>query len=180
MSGFFDDTCALLERTPVATRQLLDGLPESWLGEPDVAGGWTARDVVGHLISAEIANWIPRVTMVVEKGTGEAFDGFDRFAHVERDSGVPLAALVDRFEELREASLRRLRELVTSEADLERRGRHPDFGEVTMRQLLSTWAVHDLDHCQQIVASLAGSRDRAVGPWKAYLGILVRRDGITS
>jgi hypothetical protein len=176
MSGFFDDTCALLERTPVATRQLLDGLPESWLGEPDVAGGWTARDVVGHLISAEIANWIPRVTMVVEKGTGEAFDGFDRFAHVERDTGVPLTALVDRFGALREASLRRLRELVTSDADLERRGRHPELGEVTLRQLLSAWTVHDLDHLQQIFASLAGSRDQAVGPFKVYLGILLRRD----
>jgi len=180
VSGFLEETTALLERTPRALRQLLAGLPDGWTGEPDVAGGWTARDVVGHLISAELANWIPRVTMVVEKGTGEAFDGFDRFAHVERDAGVSLAALIDRFEELREASLRRLRELVNSEADLERRGRHPDFGEVTLRQLLSAWAVHDLDHCQQIFASLAGSRDRAVGPWKAYLGILVRRDAVTS
>jgi hypothetical protein len=176
MSGFLEDTSALLERTPPAMRQLLAGLPDSWLGEPDATGGWTARDVVGHLISAELASWIPRVTMVVERGTSEAFDGFDRFAHVERDPGVPLAALVDRFGDLREASLHRLRELVTSDSDLERRGRHPEFGEVTLRQLLSAWAVHDLDHLQQIFASLAGSRDRAVGPWKAYLGILLRRD----
>jgi hypothetical protein len=176
VSGFLDDTRALLERTPVAMRQLVAGLPDSWLDEPDIAGGWTARDVVGHLISAELANWIPRVTMVIEKGTDEAFDGFDRFAHVERDSGVPLTALVDQFVELREASLRRLRELVTTEADLEKRGRHPEFGEVTLRQLLSAWAVHDLDHLQQVFASLAGSRDQAVGPWKAYLGILLRRD----
>ena len=89
---------------------------------------------------------------------------------------MPLAALLDRFGELREASVRRLREQVTSEADLERCGRHPEFGEVTLRQLLSSWAVHDLDHLQQIFASLAGSRDQAVGPWKAYLGILLRRD----
>lgn len=175
-NGFLEDTAALLERTPRALRQLLDGLPEGWLGEPDVSAGWRARDVVGHLISAELANWIPRVTMVVEKGAGEAFDGFDRLAHVERDVEVPLAALVERFAGLREASLRRLHELVTEEGDLERRGRHPEFGEVTLRQLLSAWAVHDLDHLQQIFASLAGSRDQAVGPWKAYLGILLRRD----
>jgi len=89
---------------------------------------------------------------------------------------VPLTALVDRFGALREASLRRLRELVTSDADLERRGRHPELGEVTLRQLLSAWTVHDLDHLQQIFASLAGSRDQAVGPFKVYLGILLRRD----
>lgn len=63
-----------------------------------------------------------------------------------------------------------------SDGDLDRRGRHPQLGEVTMRQLLATWAVHDLDHVAQIYAALAGSHDAAVGPWKANLGILLRRD----
>jgi hypothetical protein len=35
------------------------------------------------------------------------------------------------------------------------------------------------DHVAQIYAALAGSRDAAVGPWKAYLGILLRRDEAT-
>lgn len=173
---FLEDTIALLDRTPRAMRELLWGLPEKWLGAPDVAGGWTAHDVVGHLISAEEANWIPRVTRLLEKGTSEAFDGFDRFAHVEREAGVPLGDLLDRFSALRAASLVELRELVGEEADLERRGRHPELGEVTLRQLLASWTIHDLDHLQQIFASLAGTRDEMVGPWKAYLGILLRRD----
>lgn len=174
--GVIEETSALLQRTPLTIRQLLMGLPDGWLGEPDVLGGWTVRDVVGHLISAEIANWIPRVTMVLEKGTDQPFDGFDRLAHVERDAALPLPTLLSRFAELRKGSLNRLTALVTSEADLDRRGRHPEFGEVTMRQLLAAWAVHDLDHLQQIVACLAASHDGAVGPWKAYLGILLRRD----
>lgn len=37
------------------------------------------------------------------------------------------------------------------------------------------WSVHDLNHVAQIYAGLAGSRDAAVGPWKTYLGILLRR-----
>ena len=45
-----------------------------------------------------------------------------------------------------------------------------------MRELLATWAVHDLDHVAQVFAGLAGSGDADVGPWKAYLGILLRRD----
>jgi hypothetical protein len=174
--AFLEETIALLERTPRMLQVLLLGLPESWLGEPDVAGGWTARDVVGHLISAELANWIPRTEMLLEHGTSRAFDGFDRFAHVERDADASLAELIERFASLRAGNLARLRELVQSEADLERLGRHPEFGEVGLRQLLATWTVHDLDHVQQIFSSLAGSRDEAVGQWKAYLGILVRRD----
>ena len=175
---FLADTTALLERTPAVVRALLDGLPESWLQTADTADGWRPRDVVGHLISAELDDWIPRVEVILRDGPARAFDPFDRFAHVERDRDVPLSALLDRFEELRGEQLERIRSLV-GEDDLDRVGRHPELGEVTMRQLLATWAVHDLDHVSQIHAGLAGSYDAAVGPWKAYLGILLRRDGAT-
>ncbi|GAC1658913.1 MAG: hypothetical protein NVS9B1_19950 [Candidatus Dormibacteraceae bacterium] len=175
-SASADDTVALLERTPLVLRELLGGLPESWVGEPDVAGGWTPSDVLGHLISAEMTNWIPRVETLLEHGTERPFSAFDRLAHVEREAGVPLAELIDRFGELRAKNLGRLHELLSGGAEPDRRGRHPDFGEVTLGQLLSAWAVHDLDHVQQVLAALAGSRDEAVGPWKPYLGILLRRD----
>jgi hypothetical protein len=175
-SAFLDESTSLLERTPRVVRELLADLPEGWLGEPDTVGGWTARDVVGHLISAELDDWIPRAEIIVRDGTSQAFDRFDRFAHVDRDRGVPLATLVERFGELRAQSLARLHELVRDDADLDQRGRHPDLGEVTLGQLLATWAVHDLDHLSQVQASLAASHDEAVGPWKASLGILLRRD----
>jgi hypothetical protein len=68
----------------------------------------------------------------------------------------------------------RLRDLV-SEGDLDRVGRHPSLGEVTMRQLLATWAVHDLDHISQTFAAMSATYDDAVGPWREYLGILLRR-----
>lgn len=174
--AFLAETRALLKRTPRVVRALLEGLPDGWLETPDTPDdGWTPRDVVGHLISAELDDWIPRAEMILRDGTSRAFEPFDRFAHVERDVGVPISTLIDRFEELRREQLTRLEELVT-EGDLDRVGRHPELGEVTMRELLATWAVHDLDHVAQIYAALAGSQDAAVGPWKAYLGILLRRD----
>jgi len=82
---------------------------------------------------------------------------------------------VEQFAALRGANLAALADLVT-EADLDRRGLHPTLGEVTLRELLATWAVHDLDHISQVYAGLAGSHDADVGPWKEYLGILLRRD----
>lgn len=173
---FIADHVALLERTPRITDLLLGDLSDSWLGTPDTAGGWTPRDVIGHLISAELSDWIPRIEILLSDGPARPFEPFDRFAHVTRDHGIPLADLLQRFSELRADSLMRLRELVTTEADLDRVGRHPELGEVTLRQLIATWAVHDLDHVAQIYAALAGSRDAAVGRWKQYLGILTRRD----
>jgi uncharacterized damage-inducible protein DinB len=172
--AFLADTVALLERTPRVVRALLDGLPDAWLATPDTADGWTPRDVVGHLISAELDDWMPRIEILLENEPDRTFEPFDRFAHVKRDRDVPLAALIDRFAELRTDGLNRLDQVV-SEADLDRRGSHPDLGEVTMRELLATWAVHDLDHVAQIYAALAASHDAEVGPWKSNLGILLRR-----
>jgi hypothetical protein len=131
--------------------------------------------VVGHLITGEQTDWMTRTRRILEEGTSVPFDRFERFAMLERDVGVALDELVERFATLRAANLTALNELV-NDADLERRGLHPSLGEVTLRQLLGAWAVHDLDHVSQIYAGLAGSHDAAVGPWKGYLGILLRRE----
>lgn len=175
MNGFVAETTDLLARTPELLRTLLIGLPEAWTDTPDATGGWRPRDVVGHLITGEQTDWMLRTQRILEHGTSLPFDRFERFAMLERDAGVSLDELVDRFATLRHANLARLRELVT-DADLDRRGLHPTLGEVTLRELLATWAVHDLDHIGQIYAGLAGSHDADVGPWKAYLGILLRRE----
>ncbi len=175
MSDFLTETTDLLRRTPGVLRALLAGLPNRWTDTPDVAEGWRPRDVVGHLITGELTDWIERTERILEHGTSVPFDRFDRFAHLERDADATLEELLDQFAELRSQNLARLDELV-NDGDLDQRGLHPALGQVTLRQLLATWAVHDLDHIAQIFAGLAGSHDADVGPWKHYLGILLRRE----
>ena len=175
MDPFLADTVDLLRRTPGLLDGLLRGLPEMWTGTPDTENGWRPRDVVGHLISAELDDWMPRAHLIPDAGASRPFLPFDRFAHEERDRDVPLEALLDRFTELRAANLADLLASVTA-ADLDRTGLHPALGPVTLRQLLATWAVHDLDHIAQVFAGLAGSHDADVGAWKTYLGILLRRE----
>jgi hypothetical protein len=175
MTIFLDETTNLLERTPRVVSALLKGLPEAWTDTPDIEGGWRPRDVVGHLITTELDNWIVRTRRILDEGTTVPFDSLDRFKHQGRDDDQTLDQLVDRFAQLRAASLRRLAELVDG-GDLDRRGMHPALGEVTLRELLATWTAHDLDHVSQIFAGMAGSRDADVGPFKVYLGILLRRD----
>ena len=175
MTERISDTADLLARTPAVVEALLTGLPESWTATGDTADGWTPRDVVGHLISAEIDDFRPRIERVLEHGADLPFEPFDRHAHVDRDAGASLDDLVARFSSLRRDNVAWLAATVV-DGDLERRGRHPSLGEVTLAQLLATWAVHDLDHVAQILAGLAGSHDADVGPWKTYMGILLRRD----
>jgi hypothetical protein len=175
VSDFLADTTDLLARTPKVIGALLRGLPESWAETPDVEGGWRPRDVVGHLITTELDNWIPRTRRLLEHGTSKPFETIDRFKHVGRDADQSLDQLVDRFVELRAESLAALGELAT-DADLDSKGMHGALGEVTLRELLATWTAHDLDHTSQVFAGMAGSRDADVGPFKVYLGILLRRD----
>jgi DinB superfamily len=175
MTEFVTQTTDLLARTPGVLRALLAGLPEAWTTTPDTADGWRPRDVVGHLITGEQTDWMTRIGRIMEDGTSRPFDRFERFAMLERDRDVPLDELLERFATLREGNLAALRALVTDD-DLDRRGLHPSLGEVTLRQLLAAWAVHDLDHVAQVHAGLAGSHDAEVGPWKGYLGILLRRE----
>jgi hypothetical protein len=91
---------------------------------------------------------------------------------LSQSAGKTLADLLDEFADIRQESLRELASLNLTNADLERRGRHPDLGVVTLGQLLSTWVVHDLDHLVQISRVLARQYADQVGPWRAYLRVV--------
>ena len=57
---------------------------------------------------------------------------------------------------------------------LDLKGTHPELGQVTLRQLLATWATHDLGHLGQIVRVMAKQYGSEVGPWKEFISILNR------
>jgi len=115
---------------------------------------------------------MPRVQHILQYGDAVPFPPFDREAMLVASKGVSLAALLDTFGRLRAESLDRLVALGLTDADLARRGRHPEFGVVTMGQLLATWVAHDLGHVRQIVRVMARQYSDAVGPWRACLSIL--------
>jgi hypothetical protein len=83
-----------------------------------------------------------------------------------------LEQLLDEFAQVRSDNLRALGALNLETEDLQRRGRHPAFGVVTLSQLLATWATHDMTHLHQISRILAHQYRDAVGPWIKYLGVL--------
>src|SRR5262245_15492552 len=167
-----DDAVALLSRTPAALDALLRGLPDGWIGGNEGGETWSPFDVIGHLIHGEKTDWVPRAKIIRQHGDARAFDKFDRFAQYADCEGRTLESLLDEFPSLRAANLRDLSALGLSEADLDRRGLHPELGAVTMRQLLATWVAHDLDHVVQISRVLARQYSDEVGPWRAYLRII--------
>lgn len=172
MHPFVAESVAVLERTPGTLQAWLDGLPEAWSETREAPGTFSPRDVVGHLILGEDTDWIPRLRLIMEKGDSESFVPFDRFGFQGIVRGRTMGELARVFADKRAANLDVLRRFVLGEADLHRAGRHPALGPVTLRQLLATWVAHDLNHLGQIARVMARRHTEAVGPWRAYLGIL--------
>ncbi len=168
------ETLDLLGRTPAVVDALLRGTGGAWHAVNEGPDTWSAFDVVGHLIHGEETDWVPRARIVLEHGASRPFEPFDRFAQFRRFSGWSLEALLDRFAELRRDNLATVRGWRLSEAELSLPGRHPELGPVTLRQLLATWAVHDLNHVAQIARVMAKRHAEDVGAWRAYLSILNR------
>lgn len=163
---------AILRRTPRILDAWLCDLPEPWVRLTEEEKTWSAFDVLGHLIHGEEADWIPRARMILQHGTDQAFEPFDRFAQFRLSEGKSTAQLLDMFSTLRERSLSALAELRLTPELLAKEGRHPALGVVTLQQLLSTWVAHDLDHLVQIGRVMAKGYTEEVGPWRAYLGVL--------
>jgi uncharacterized damage-inducible protein DinB len=165
---------AVLERTPSVVRTLLEGLPEDWTRPNEGPETWSPFDVLGHLIDAEETDWMVRARIILAGGADRRFPPFDRFRHLRENKGKTVTELLKRFAELRERNLAELADLQLTPAQMQLTGEHPDFGSVTLEQLLATWVAHDLGHIAQMTRVMAKQYREAVGPWQAFLPVLNR------
>jgi len=167
-----DKSYQILERTPSVLRILLSGLDDNWTMNNEGPDTFSPYDVIGHLIQGEKTDWKERANMILEHGTKKSFVPFDRFAQFEESKGKSLLQLLDEFEKLRKESLGWLRPLDLTETDFAKKGNHPDLGEVTLKQLLSTWVAHDLTHLAQVTRVMAKQYKEEIGPWINFFRIL--------
>lgn len=168
------DGIAVLERTPHTLRALLAGLPPAWTDATEGPETWSPYVIVGHLIHGERTDWIPRARIILDQGPERRFTPYDRFAQFRESEGKSLADLLDELARLRAENLATLAGWRLTDAQLALRGEHPEFGPVTLRQLLATWVAHDLGHVAQTARVMAKQYRDAVGPWRAYLPVMDR------
>ena len=165
---------AVLERTPGTLRAMLAGLPSSWLDATEGPDTWSPYVIVGHLVHGERTDWIPRARIILDQGENRRFTPYDRFAQFRESQGKSFADLLEEFARVRAENLAMLAAWRLTEAQLALEGEHPEFGPVTLRQLLATWVAHDLGHVAQAARVMAKQYREAVGPWRAYLPVLDR------
>lgn len=170
----FDEKEAIqiLETTPHVLTVLLSNLPDGWIDADEGPDTWSPFDILGHLIHGEKTDWTVRARIILEDGTSRPFPAFDRSGHSEHSKGKSLPALLEEFRRLRAENVDFLKRLELTDADYAKAGIHPDLGEVTLKQLLSTWVVHDLSHLRQIARVLAKQYQTEIGPWEAYLPVI--------
>jgi uncharacterized damage-inducible protein DinB len=162
----------ILERTPTVLHALLQNISTDWTSKNEGEQTWSVYDIIGHLIEGEKTDWIPRMELILSENADKTFKPFNMFAQFEESKGESLMELLNEFKILRQRNVEVLRSKNLTAKELNLKGIHPAFGEVTLSQLLSTWTVHDLNHIAQVVRVMANQYRDDVGPWLAYLGIL--------
>lgn len=167
-----DKSIEILERTPLVLKTLLSNLQDEWVMNNEGPETFSPYDVIGHLIHGEKTDWAVRARIILESGLSKSFTPYDRFAQQEESKGKSLLQLLDEFEAVRNDNVKWLKSLNLTEADLDKKGMHPSLGEVTLRNLLATWVVHDLTHIAQITRVMAKQYKEEMGPWPEFFRIL--------
>ena len=127
---------------PRLVEGLIAAAPAGAMQWRETPGAWTPVEVLAHLADGEITDWMPRVERIL--AGGGRFAPYDREGGFARYRGWSAEALVGEFGQLRRANIEKLDRLDLTAPHLRLTGEHPEFGTVTLEQLLATWAAHDM------------------------------------
>lgn len=167
-----DEALAVLERTPATLQAWLEGLPEPWTTATEGPNTWSPVIVLAHLVDGEMTDWMTRTRIILAGGAEPRFAPFNRQGHEEAGRGKSLGDLLAEFRDRRGANVAELRSLGLTSEQLRLTGIHPEFGRVTLQELLATWVAHDLDHLMQVARVMARRYSDEVGPWRRYLRVI--------
>lgn len=167
-----DKSFEILEKTPDVLMVLLNGLSNEWLVSDEGEDTWNTKDILAHLIHGEDTDWIPRMKIILDQGKNREFEPFGRDGFKDKYGNMSLDNLLDQFMAKRKNSLKMFKLFSITEDELELKGVHPEFGEVTLEQLISAWVVHDLGHIAQITRVMAKHYKTDIGPWGKYSPIV--------
>lgn len=162
----------LLERTPEMYSALFSNCTQNWDTINEGENTWSGYNIIGHLIHGEKTDWILRAEIILGNKEDKTFEVYDRFAQEKLYSSQTTDELLEEFKTVRAKNIKTLKSWNLTEDDLDKKGVHPDLGIVTLRQLISTWTIHDMVHLNQISRVLVKHYAEDVGPWAKYTTLL--------
>ncbi|MGH2497237.1 MAG: DinB family protein [Ktedonobacteraceae bacterium] len=163
MNTLVEHVQAVLSTTPERWLRLVSTLPIDLLTRAPVAGEWSALQCLQHLVDTERFVFPVRFRAFL---TGQDFVNFDpNEQHAGADAQTP-EQLASAFAQYRQESLVLLKQV--KDDNLTRTAQHPQFGTVTLAEMLHTWAAHDLNHTIQAERALIQFYMPGCGPWRAF------------
>jgi hypothetical protein len=157
----------LLEKTPILLETMLRDVPPAVLRWKPSAERWSITEVLGHLSDIETV-YADRTRRMVTEDT-PALEKFDAAGTVVAGDYAPGTAMGNLafFVKMRRSTIILLRSIPADAAD--REAVHAELGSITLHQMLSEWASHDLGHLRQI-AELYRARafHPYAGPFQKY------------
>jgi len=159
----------ILEETPGLLRNLLSqATPEQLHWRPSTER-WSITMVLAHLADVEVGGFRSRFEAMA--GQEEpSLPRYDQLALFRSGANFDPFAEMARFTEERGQTIAFLKALPGGAG--KRRGRHEEFGAITVAELTNEFAFHDLGHIRQIMELY---RSRAfypeMGPYQGYYKI---------
>jgi uncharacterized damage-inducible protein DinB len=143
-----EQALAGLAATPKRLARLAEKLGPRGSAARPVPDKWSAREIISHLADCEVVYGFRYRKILAEPGTElVAFDQ-DRWAEGLRYREQPLAPTLTSFSALRSQHLSLFRSLSGDAWD--RTGRHPEYGPLSLRQLVLHLVEHDRNHTAQV------------------------------
>lgn len=169
----FPQVVRILDRTPRVLNSLMKGMPLDVLNRNEGGDSWSPMEILAHLIQGEREDWIRRVGIIINQIGDRRFEPFDMDGYRKYlDHHTVPEQLLNEFEALRRKNIWALYNFNVDDEKLQWKGVHPKLGEVSLSQLLATWACHDLTHLSQMARVLARGYTLQVGPWRANFSLL--------
>ena len=152
MSGMTDRPAMItkLRELPAALRSAVEGLADWQLDTPYREGGWTPRQVVHHVADSHLNAFVRTKLILTE--THPPLKPYDQdawaaTAEADRHGIEASLRIVEGLHERWAALLESL-----PETAWQRTGHHPERGEISIGDLLETYAYHGERHAGQILA----------------------------
>jgi hypothetical protein len=140
-----------LAATPRKLERLLGGTTARRAGAKPAPGNWSAKEIVCHLADCELVYGVRYRKILSEENA--ALMPFDQEALANRlYRNQKLRDGLAVFKVLRAANIALLKSAPPS--DRGRAGTHPDYGVLTLQQIVIHLADHDKKHVAQIAARL--------------------------
>ncbi len=140
---------ASIQDLPSEVEAAVKGLGDAQLDTPGGEGEWTIRQVVHHLADSHMNGFVRmKLTLTEVRPTLKPYDQ-EEWARLPDSTDAPiedslsiLRGLHERWTDLLES---------VAEGDWHRTAIHPEVGEVTLDDLLRTFANHGDNHVEQIL-----------------------------